>query len=99
MDVIVPFCADTHAQNTMLLRGARSLGAMAKLTLASRRPLNDGNQIPLLGLGVYLAQTNGETEQACLWALKHGYRHIDTAEIYKYMRTYCFRWFSGWALN
>ena len=72
----------------MLLRGARSLGMMAKLTLASRRPLNDGNQIPLLGLGVYLAQANGETEQACLWALKHGYRHIDTAEIYKYSYAY-----------
>ena len=57
---------------------------MSRLTLASRRPLNDGNQIPLFGLGVYLAQANGETEQACLWALKHGYRHIDTAEIYRY---------------
>jgi diketogulonate reductase-like aldo/keto reductase len=36
----------------------------------------------MFGLGVYLAQANGETEQACLWALKHGYRHIDTAEFY-----------------
>ena len=45
--------------------------------------LNDGNQIPQLGLGVYLSQANGETEQACLWAIKHGYRHIDTAEIYR----------------
>ena len=45
--------------------------------------LNDGNKIPVFGLGVYLARANGETEQACLWALKHGYRLIDTAEIYR----------------
>ena len=45
--------------------------------------LNDGNKIPIFGLGVYLAQTDGETEQAVLWALKHGYRLIDTAAAYK----------------
>ena len=50
----------------------------------SRLSLNDGNQIPALGLGVYLAEASGEAEQACLWALKHGYRHIDTAEDYGY---------------
>ena len=42
--------------------------------------LNDGNKMPVFGLGVYEAQANGETEQAVLWALKHGYRLIDTAE-------------------
>jgi len=42
--------------------------------------LNDGNKIPVLGLGVYLAS---DTEQAVLWALKHGYRLIDTATFYK----------------
>ena len=45
--------------------------------------LNDGNKMPVFGLGVYLAQANGETEQAVLWALKHGYRLIDTAAIYR----------------
>ena len=45
--------------------------------------LNDGNRIPVFGLGVYLAQADGETEQAVLWALKHGYRLIDTAAIYR----------------
>lgn len=45
--------------------------------------LNDGNTMPVFGLGVYLAQANGEAEQAVLWALKHGYRLIDTAAIYK----------------
>ena len=45
--------------------------------------LNDGNKMPVFGLGVYEAQANGETEQAVLWALKHGYRLIDTAAIYR----------------
>ena len=45
--------------------------------------LLDGHSIPVFGLGVYLAKANGETEQAVLWALKHGYRLIDTAALYK----------------
>ena len=45
--------------------------------------LLDGHTIPVFGLGVYLAKPNGETEQAVLWALKHGYRLIDTAASYK----------------
>ena len=45
--------------------------------------LLDGHTIPVFGLGVYLAKANGETEQAVLWALKHGYRLIDTAALYK----------------
>ena len=45
--------------------------------------LLDGHSIPVFGLGVYLAKANGETEQAVLWALKHGYRLIDTAAFYK----------------
>ena len=57
--------------------------SMASLILYSRLPLHDGFSIPMVGLGVYQAQSQGETEQACLWALKQGYRHIDTAEIYK----------------
>jgi diketogulonate reductase-like aldo/keto reductase len=51
--------------------------------LTSRLPLRDIGHIPVLGLGVYLSEADGETEQACLWALKHGYRHIDTAQIYR----------------
>lgn len=57
--------------------------SMAQFSLQSTVRMNDGHQIPVFGLGVYLSQANGETEQACLWALKHGYRHIDTAQMYK----------------
>jgi diketogulonate reductase-like aldo/keto reductase len=44
--------------------------------------LNNGQQMPLLGLGVY-DMYNREAEQAVLWALETGYRLIDTAEMYK----------------
>lgn len=39
--------------------------------------------MPYFGLGVYLAETGGEVEQAVHWALEAGYRHIDTASIYR----------------
>ncbi len=43
----------------------------------------DGVGTPCFGLGVFQASRGGETEQAVLWALKHGYRLIDTAAMYK----------------
>lgn len=45
--------------------------------------LNDGNNIPQFGLGVYLIQGNELTYETCLAALKMGYRHIDTAHAYQ----------------
>lgn len=44
-------------------------------------PLNDGQRIPLLGFGVFRMKGD-ETVQAVSFALKSGYRHIDTAAIY-----------------
>lgn len=44
--------------------------------------LNDGNTMPQLGLGVWQAANDGETEQAVLAALQAGYQLIDTATIY-----------------
>ncbi|MED5241960.1 MAG: aldo/keto reductase [SAR324 cluster bacterium] len=38
--------------------------------------------MPLFGLGVWAAQAGQETYDAVLHALKTGYRHIDTAEMY-----------------
>ena len=43
--------------------------------------LNDGNVIPQLGFGVYQIKP-GETVEAVGEALRIGYRHIDTAEMY-----------------
>lgn len=44
--------------------------------------LNDGNRIPMMGLGVFMIFGNGKTEKTCLKAFEAGYRHIDTAHIY-----------------
>ncbi|MGD0834302.1 MAG: aldo/keto reductase [Candidatus Dormibacteria bacterium] len=46
------------------------------------RILNDGNQIPLLGLGVWQMSDGRECIDAVRWALEFGYRHIDTAQAY-----------------
>jgi diketogulonate reductase-like aldo/keto reductase len=45
--------------------------------------LNSGLEIPQLGLGVWQADNGEETINAIHWALDAGYRHIDTASIYK----------------
>src|SRR5947208_10466884 len=58
---------------------------MEKATLTAdgrRRSLRDGNEIPLLGLGVWQVRAGPETENAVGWALEQGYRHIDTAQAY-----------------
>ena len=46
------------------------------------RVLPDGNEIPLLGLGVWQVPDGPETENAVRWALELGYRHVDTAQAY-----------------
>ena len=43
--------------------------------------LNDGNTIPQLGFGVFQIEPN-DTAEAVKEALRIGYRHIDTAEMY-----------------
>ena len=43
--------------------------------------LSNGETIPQFGLGVYQIP-NSECEEVCLKAIKLGYRHIDTAQIY-----------------
>jgi diketogulonate reductase-like aldo/keto reductase len=52
------------------------------LNINSRITLDDGNSMPLFGLGVWQAQSGQETYDAVLYALNAGYRHIDTAEMY-----------------
>lgn len=44
--------------------------------------MNNGVQIPQLGLGVFQTPDGKATSQAVTWALQAGYRHIDTAMIY-----------------
>ena len=51
-------------------------------TLNSTAKLNNGIQIPRLGLGVYQVPSGKSTVKAVKYALKIGYKHIDTAMIY-----------------
>lgn len=44
--------------------------------------LNNGVNMPLLGLGVFKVEEGAELVQAVKSAIKHGYRSIDTAAIY-----------------
>ena len=46
------------------------------------RVLTDGNEIPLLGLGVWQVRNGPECENAVRWALELGYRLVDTAQAY-----------------
>jgi diketogulonate reductase-like aldo/keto reductase len=60
-------------------------GAMARAAARAdgkARLLADGNQIPLLGLGVWQVRSGPECVNAVRWALELGYRHIDTAQAY-----------------
>lgn len=45
--------------------------------------LHNGVEMPYFGLGVYLSKDGQEVINAIQWAVEAGYRHIDTASIYK----------------
>ena len=51
--------------------------------ISSTVQLNNGVEMPWLGLGVFLSEEGKEVENAVKSALAHGYRHIDTAAIYR----------------
>ena len=52
------------------------------MTLATVK-LNNGIDIPILGLGVYNTTSYDEMLNAVKWALEAGYRSFDTAQMYK----------------
>jgi diketogulonate reductase-like aldo/keto reductase len=45
-------------------------------------PLSDGGEMPLLGFGTWQI-TGRQATQATEWALEAGYRHLDTATVYR----------------
>jgi 2,5-diketo-D-gluconate reductase A len=49
---------------------------------APTQRLADGNEIPVLALGVWQVPDGPECVNAVRWALESGYRHIDTAQAY-----------------
>lgn len=57
---------------------------MRKITdLQGAFTLHNGVKMPYFGLGVYLSKDGNEVINAVKWAIEAGYRHIDTASIYK----------------
>ncbi len=52
------------------------------MDISSRVKLNNGVEMPWMGLGVFQLPENGRVEKAVSTALKNGYRHIDTAYAY-----------------
>jgi 2,5-diketo-D-gluconate reductase A len=52
------------------------------MTFIPTLPLNDGTTIPQLGLGTYRLEDT-DAERVVFEALEVGYRHIDTASLYK----------------
>ncbi len=53
------------------------------MDISSKVKLNNGVEMPWLGLGVFRSEEGEEVENAVKTALKHGYRSIDTAAIYQ----------------
>ncbi|CAG8536395.1 15027_t:CDS:2 [Gigaspora rosea] len=52
------------------------------LKIESTITLNNGNKIPVIGLGLFQSESGQTAKQAALWALEAGYRHLDTAAVY-----------------
>ncbi|MCG6188700.1 aldo/keto reductase [Maribellus maritimus] len=52
------------------------------MNISSKVKLNNGVEMPWLGLGVFESREGGEVEKAVLHALDCGYRSIDTAAMY-----------------
>jgi diketogulonate reductase-like aldo/keto reductase len=52
------------------------------MNLSSKKKLNNGVEMPYLGLGVFKSQEGDETYNAVMAAIEAGYRHVDTAAVY-----------------
>lgn len=57
------------------------------MNLQTKRTLRSGVEIPLFGLGVFKLDDSEHGKQAIIHALQNGYRHIDTASIYRNEQT------------
>ena len=56
--------------------------SLANLNIQSTVKLNNDVRMPILGLGVYQSPPGRVTRNAVNFALRVGYRHVDTARIY-----------------
>lgn len=56
---------------------------MKNISAQSKITLNNGVQIPMIGLGTYKAPEGQDVINEVTWGLQAGYRLIDTAKVYK----------------
>lgn len=63
------------------MAGPEGVGLVAMTTEAHTIDLNNGVEVPQLGFGVFLIRPE-DTVEAASEALRVGYRHIDTAQMY-----------------
>lgn len=61
----------------------KSKFSVSPLTKDSVYTLNNGMKIPVLGFGTWQIRDDEEAYNSVLEALRVGYRHIDTAEVYR----------------
>jgi len=80
----VASAATIQSTGAVVSAGVRlaTAGSIARMTAVPSIQLNDGNTIPQLGFGVFQVPPD-ETKEAVVAALEAGYRHIDTAEMYR----------------
>lgn len=60
-----------------------TLGNTTRMDISTTTTLNNGTEMPVVGLGTYLSDDGEEVQHAVQWALEAGYRAIDTASMYK----------------
>lgn len=53
------------------------------MSATSRIQLNDGNRMPIIGLGLYQAEASERTIRLVKLAVREGYRLFDTAQLYE----------------
>ena len=53
------------------------------MNINTTKKLNNGVEIPYLGVGVFQVKDGDEAVNAVCWAIESGYRHIDTAPAYR----------------
>ncbi len=74
--------AESYAPQSLDASGAGSYAGSMTVPSVPTVTLNSGHSIPQLGFGVFLVPPD-EAEKAVSEALEVGYRHIDTAAIYR----------------
>src|SRR5438552_13904850 len=75
IETLRPVAKPRQAKETVMATNAVTADGRARV-------LADGNEMPMIGLGVWQVPNGPQCVNAVRWALELGYRHIDTAQAY-----------------